>query len=244
MGALRRRKHAATARPTGAVLESAPPTRGSLPDDTMERDAARRWIRARTSGPSNRNLTPHTRDGETMVEQTRQQRFVRSLRDWGCVFMLAVWLQSIMASAIASKSSGDGSHGGGFLKTRNDLMKENMAAVWSGFKSEFPGQITEQEDLTADMIILLRNQLAHCFISSGKELALFLPTSSQKHLDRLNRAGWIEVPDDAASDPAMLVLREGDAKWFDRNTSMILNFADNTVLRLTRDHGIDDLAIC
>ena len=35
-----------------------------------------------------------------MVEQTRQQRFVRSLRDWGCVFMLAVWLQSIMASAI------------------------------------------------------------------------------------------------------------------------------------------------
>ncbi len=158
--------------------------------------------------------------------------------------MLTVWLQSIMASAIARKSSEGGSHGG-FLKTRNALMRKEMAAVWRGFKSEFQGEITEQEELTADMIVLLRNQLAHCFISSGKELALFLPTaSSRRRLDRLNSAGWIEVPNEGASDPAMLVLREGDSKWLERNTSMILNFADNTILRLTRDHGIDDLAVC
>ena len=157
--------------------------------------------------------------------------------------MLAVWLQSIMASAIAKKSSRDGSRAE-YLKRRNDLMKKEMGAVWTGFRCEFPGAITEQEELAADMIILMRNQLAHCFISSGSQLALFLPKAlSRERVERLVSAGWIEVPDDA-SDPAMLVLREGDREWFDRNTSMILSFADNTVLRLARDHGIEDAAIC
>ena len=179
-----------------------------------------------------------------MVDQAREERFVQSLRNWGCVFMLAVWLQSIMASAIAKKSSRDGSRAE-YLKTRNDLMRKEIGAVWAGFRCEFPGTITEQEELAADMIILVRNQLAHCFISSRSQLALFLPKArSQERLERLNSAGWIEVPDDAASDPAMVVLREGDTAWFDRNTSMILSFAHNTVLRLTRDHGIEDAAIC
>ncbi|MYE44790.1 MAG: hypothetical protein F4X79_12285 [Acidobacteria bacterium] len=179
-----------------------------------------------------------------MVDQARHEQFVQSLRDWGCVFMLAVWLQSIMASGIAKNGSRDGGRSK-YLKTRNNLMKKEIGAVWTEFKREFPGEITAQEELAAHMIILIRNQLAHCLISSGKGLALFLPKERrQERIKRLISAGWIGVPDDAAFDPAMLVLREGDREWFDRNTSMILNFADNTVLRLTRGHGIEDLAIC
>lgn len=158
--------------------------------------------------------------------------------------MLAVWLQSIMAAAIAKKGSRDGNRAE-YRKIRNDLMRKEMGAVWTGFRCEFSGAITEQEELVADMIILIRNQLAHCFISSGTQLALFLPNPrSQERVERLDSAGWTKVPDDAASDPAMLVLREGDGEWLDRNTSMILSFVENTVLRLTRDHGIEDAAIC
>ena len=158
--------------------------------------------------------------------------------------MLSVWLQSIMASAIARKSS-VGGDGGEYLKARNHLMTEEMAAIWSGFKHQFPGELTEHEELTADMIILIRNQLAHCFVSSGTKLALFLPkASSRKLLDRLTSAGWIEIPRSGASDLGALVMREGDRRWFDRNTAMIVGFAENTILRLTRDHGIEDGAIC
>lgn len=179
-----------------------------------------------------------------MAEQVRAQRFVRSLRDWGQVFMLAVWFQSIMASAIARKRSG-GDHNE-YLKARNDLMKETSAiAIWECFKREFPGEITEQEELTADMIILIRNQLAHCFVSSGTGFALFLPKPrSRQLLDRLTSAGWVEIPDSGASDPETLIMREGDRRWFYRNTAMIETFSENTILRLTRDHGIDDGAIC
>ena len=157
--------------------------------------------------------------------------------------MLVVWLQSIMAAAIARKSSVGNGHGE-YLKARNQFMQKELTAIWTVFKREFPGEITEQEELTADMIILIRNQLAHCFVSGGTGLALFLPNpQSQKRLRRLNGAGWIEVPDDVAPE-RMLVLRVGDREWFDTNKSMILGFADNTVLRLTRTHGIEDGAIC
>lgn len=178
-----------------------------------------------------------------MAEQVRAQRFVRSLRDWGQVFMLAVWIQSIMASAIARKRSG--SDHSEYLKARNDLMKKEASAIWGCFKREFPGEITEQEELTADMIILIRNQLAHCFVSSGTGFALFLPKpSSRRLLDRLRSAGGVEIPDSGASDPEALIMREGDHRWFYRNTAMIETFSENTILRLTRDHGIDDGAVC
>ena len=144
--------------------------------------------------------------------------------------MLAAWLQSIMASAIAKKRSGCGDHSE-YLKARNDLMKKETAAIWRCF--------------TADMIILIRNQLAHCFVSSGAGLALFLPKpSSRRLLDRLKSVGRVEIPDSGASDPETLIIREGDRRWFDRNTAMIVTFSENTILRLTRDHGIDDVAIC
>lgn len=158
--------------------------------------------------------------------------------------MLVVWLQSIMASAIARKRSGGGDHSE-YFKARNDLMKKDAAAIWGCFKREFPGEITEQEELTADMIILIRNQLAHCFISSGTGFALFLPkSSSERLLDRLTSAGWVEIPDSGASDPEMLIMREGDRMWFDSNTEMIKTFAENTILRLTKAHGIADEEIC
>ena len=190
-------------------------------------------------------LDPESRIGaENMAEEVRAEGFLRSLRDWGLVFMLLVWLQSIMASAIARKSSVGGDRGE-YIKARNHLMKKEMAAIWSGFKRQFPGEITEDEELMADMIILIRNQLAHCFVSSGTGLALFLPkASSRKLLERLTSAGWIEIPRSGASDIGALVMREGDRRWFERNTAMIEGFAENTVLRLTRDHGIEDGAIC
>lgn len=158
--------------------------------------------------------------------------------------MLVVWLQSIMAFAIARKRSGGGDHSE-YLKARNDLMKKDMAAIWKCFKREFPGEITEQEEHEAKMIILIRNQLAHCFVSSGTGFALFLPKlRSKRCLDRLISAGWVKIPDSGASDPEMLIMREGDHRWFERNKAMIEMFSENTILRLTRDHGIDDVAIC
>ena len=179
-----------------------------------------------------------------MAEEIRAEGFLQSLRDWGQVFMLSVWLQSIMASAIARKSSVGGDHGE-YLRARNHLMTKEMAAIWTAFKGQFPGEITEHEELMADMIILIRNQLAHCFVSLGTGLALFLPKpSSRKLVDRLASAGWIEIPRSGASDLGALVMREGDRRWFERNTAMIVGFAENTVFRLTRDHGIEEGAIC
>ena len=180
-----------------------------------------------------------------MTERAREDQFLQSLADWGQVFMLTIWLQGIMTSAIAAKVTGGSPRSSGLseqhLKTRNDLMKKGLTSVWKEFVREFPGAISREENLTADMIILLRNQLAHCHISSGKKFALFLPTTgSQKLLDKLKREGWIETPAHGASTPEMTIMREGDRKWFASNTRMIQGFAENTVLRLTRAHGIDD----
>jgi len=159
--------------------------------------------------------------------------------------MLTIWLQSILTSAIAAKVTGgsprDSVLSEQYRKKRNALMEKSLTPVWKEFVREFPGAISPEEHLTADMIILLRNQLAHCHISSGNEFALFLPTTgSQKLLDKLKREGWIETPDHGASSPEMTIMREGDRQWFAGNRKMILGFAENTVLRLTRAHGIDD----
>ena len=168
-----------------------------------------------------------------MADQVREQRFKQSLQDWGYVFMLAVWMQSIMASAIAKKTAST---------ELEDLFKNGMAATWKEFKCKFPGSITTEEERIADMIIFIRNQLAHGLILSRRERALFVPNKgSQSLLDTLKKAGWVETPADEASE---LIIREGDTGWFDRNTAMILNFSENTILRLTRLHGIDDSAIC
>ena len=186
-----------------------------------------------------------------MATQGREQRFLQSLCDWGVIFMLTVWLQSIMAAAIARKNVGNSGIGTiinpdpEYLERRNCLMKKEMSSIWDTFKSEFSNSITREEELVADMIILIRNQLAHSFISTGREFALFLPKpSSQKLLDKLKNAGWIETPRDAASNPEMLILREGDRLWFEENIAMIMNFSENTILRVTRANGIDVAAIC
>ena len=147
-----------------------------------------------------------------MATQGREQRFNQSLRDWGHIFMLTVWLQSIMAAAIARKNIGSSRIGTiinpdpEYFERRNCLMKKEMSSIWDTFKSEFSNSITREEELVADMIILIRNQLVHSFISTGREFALFLPKpSSQKLLDKLKNAGWIETPRDAASSPEMLI---------------------------------------
>ena len=156
--------------------------------------------------------------------------------------MLAVWSQSIMTSAIAKKATSSRQDE---LTKRNELMKKDMAPIWKEFKDSFPANITAHEELVADMIIFIRNQLAHCHVSSGRGSALFLPRqTSKKLIDKLKSAGWIETPTAGVSTPEMLILREGDKEWFDKNTAMIINFSENTILRLTRAHGIDDSAIC
>ena len=177
-----------------------------------------------------------------MAGQSRDQRFLQSLRDWGQVFMLTIWLQSIMTAAVTRKSTGRSKRvkvlSNEYREKRHDLMKKGLACVWKEFVREFPGEISTQERRTADMIILIRNQLAHCHIVPGNEFALFLPTGSQNLLDKLKSAGSIETPSHPTSNPEMLIMREGDKKWLDRNTEMILDFAENTILRLTRAHGI------
>ena len=42
----------------------------------------------------------------------------------------------------------------------------------------------------------------------------------------------------------MLIMREGDRRWFEKNRAMVTEFSENTILRVTRAHGIDDAAIC
>ena len=188
---------------------------------------------------------------KNMAAPERERRFVQSLRDWGHIFMLTVWLQSIMASAIAMKDVESTTVGSittpddKYFERRNSLMKKEMSFVWERFKREFLEQTTEDVELAAEMIILIRNQLAHCHISSGREFALFLPKqSSQGLLNKLKRAGWIEEPAQGISNPEMLVLREGDRKWFDTNAAMILKFTENTILRATQSYGISDALIC
>lgn len=183
-----------------------------------------------------------------MVEQNRDQRFLQSLRDWGQVFMLTIWLQSIMTSAITTKITGRSRRvkvlDKEYREKRNDLMKKGLPGIWKEFVREFPGKISTQESLTSDMIILIRNQLAHCHISTGNEFALFLPNSnSRSRLDKLKSEGRVEAPSHGASNPEILITGENDQQWLDCNTAMILDFAVNTVLRLTRAHGIDDLEV-
>ena len=188
---------------------------------------------------------------ENVATPTRELRFAQSLRDWGFIFMLTIWMQSIMVSAIATKGVGYSVAGTirtperEYFERRNRLMKKDMSTIWKSFLFEFPFEVTEEERCTADMIILVRNQLAHCFISSGREFSLFLPSpGSNTIVDELITAGWIEKSADAASDPQMLVMREGDRQWFDKNKATILNFLEHTILRVTRAHGIEDKAIC
>ena len=183
-----------------------------------------------------------------MVELNREQRFIQSLRDWGQVFMLTIWLQSIMTSAITTKITGRSRRvkelSKKYREKRNDLMKKGLPCIWKEFVREFPGEISTEESLTSDMIILIRNQLAHFHISTRNEFALFLPNSSSRsRLDKLKSEGWVEAPSHGASNPEILITRENDQQWLDRNTAMIIDFAENTVLRLTRVHGIDDLEV-
>ena len=171
-----------------------------------------------------------------MADQVREERFEQSLRDWGYVFMLTIWIHSIMTSAVAKKTANT---------EPKDLFEHEMAATWEEFKNKFPGSITTEEECTASMIILIRNQLAHCLITSRKEHALFLPKPRSKRLlNKLKNAGWVEMPAAGALASEMLIMREGDTEWFARNTAMIWNFSENTIFRLTRAHGIDDSAIC
>ena len=176
------------------------------------------------------------------VEHGREERFIQSLRDWGEVFMHTIWLQSIMISAILTKVTGESKRGDvlseKYLSIRYDLMKKPFSKIWDRFVCEFPGELSKEEALTVDMIVLIRNQIAHCCIMSGKERAFFLPTVSKSLLDNLSKAGWVRTPSEDASE--YLVMREGDEEWFRDNRAMILDFIENTVIRLTRANGIHD----
>ena len=164
--------------------------------------------------------------------------------------MLTVWLQSILTSAIAMKRAGikhvskTMASDDAFRRKRIQLMEQDLSSVWRSFIGEFGEGISEHEAHIAEMIILVRNQLAHCHISAGRGFALFLPKpSSRKLIKSLDRLGWIEIPKEGKSNPESLILREGDAKWIEKNKAMILSFAEHTVLRVAKSHGIDEATI-
>ena len=197
--------------------------------------------------PGDRTPTPSHSEYSQLPFKVRAQMFDDALRDWGYVFMFAVWLQSIMACAIAMKRAGAsdlaaprGTRSREFCETRDGLLQMGMAGVWREFKAAF-GAVSPDEEHTAAMIILIRDQLAHCAVSSGTGYGLFAPKrSSRQRLESLKDAGWIEIPREGVATPEVTIVRAGDRKWHDTNIAMMQGFAENTLCRLTRAHGIDD----
>lgn len=180
----------------------------------------------------------------------RAFQFRKSLQRWGEIFMLINWLNSIMISAVAAAAAGgktssaSGKTPEAYRQCRNGLMSRSVMDVWRIFTGEF-GKGSEQEENEISMISLIRHQLAHPWISSGHEFALFRPAhTGTRLLDKLDNRGWIMRTEQDISDPPMLIVREQDEEWYDKNRELIFNFMEDRILKRTRERGIRDEQIC
>ena len=168
----------------------------------------------------------------------------------GYLFMLITWQQSIMMTAIAASDvrfTPDGAldprDRENFLNTLHALMRSTLSHTWNRFKEAFPDAVTECDDHTFEAVRLLRDQIAHSHIRSGNSrgVALYLPNREDRIPAFAENHPVVEHEDDAV--PRMLVWHD-DEHWFDTNRALVLQFAEGTVLRITRAHGIPDSQIC
>lgn len=187
-----------------------------------------------------------------MTTPQRIAQFTRKMiEEPGYLFMLIGWQQSIMMTAIAgigvrftAAGTVDPRDEGDFLDALRNLMQGTLSTTWNRFKDAFPGSVTDDDQKTFEAICLLRDQIAHSHIRSGNSrgVALYLPKDDDRIARFAETHDVSEHVDDAV--PRMLVWHDDDDHWFDSNRAMIVGFAENTILRITRAHGIEDSQIC
>ena len=187
-----------------------------------------------------------------MTTPERITQFTRKMiEEPGYLFMLITWQQSIMMTAIAARGVRFTAEGAldprdheNFLTALRVLMRGTLSITWNRFKDAFPDNVTECDERTFEAICLLRDQIAHSHIRSGNSrgVALYLPNRDDRIARFAEAHNVAEHEDDAV--PRMLVWHDDDEHWFDTNRTLVLEFAENTILRITRAHGIQDTQIC
>ena len=160
------------------------------------------------------------------------------------------WANSIMVSALARRACDDklarsrGRVSEGFKRKRAQMMTKSLTEVWVEFTSQF-GKAQGDEQVRLDTLALIRHQLCHLWISSGREFGLFMPSGSGTRLLReVERTSAMRVRTDNIARPEMLIVREGDSEWIDSNLELAYQFIEKSVLERTRRHGIQDSEIC
>ena len=187
-----------------------------------------------------------------MTTPQRTARFTRKMiEEPGYLFMLITWQQSIMMTAIAvqrvrftATGEVDPRDQPRFLRTLRGLMRGTLTPTWNRFRETFPGDVTEDDERTFQAIRLLRDQIAHSHVRLGNagSVALYLPIDDARIPEFAEYHVVEEHEDDVL--PQMLVWHDDDEHWFDANRAMVLGFAENTILRITRAHEIHDAQIC
>lgn len=180
----------------------------------------------------------------------RDERFTEALMTWGLMLMSINWANSIMVSALARRACDDklvrsrGRVSEGFKRKRAQMMTKSLTEVWLEFTLQFgKAQGDEQERL--DTLALIRHQLCHLWISSGREFGLFMPSGSgTRLLQAVKRTTAMRARNDDIAMPEMLIVREGDSEWIDSNLKLVYQFIEKSVLERTRRHGIADSEIC
>ena len=154
-----------------------------------------------------------------------------------------------MVSALARRACDDslarsrGRVSEGFKRKRAQMMTTSLTQVWNEFTSEF-GKAQDDEQGRLETWALIRHQLCHLWISSGREFGLFRPSGSGTRLRQsLERVGAMRDRTDDIATPEWLILREGDSEWIDSNLDLAYQFMERSVLERTRRNGIQDVEI-
>lgn len=179
----------------------------------------------------------------------REKRFAEALKTWGFMLMSINWVNSIMVSALATRACDDklarsrGKVSEGFKRKRAQMMTKSLTEVWVEFTSEF-GKAQGDEQARLETLALIRHQLCHLWISSGREFGLFMPRGSGTRLLRaVERTSAMRVRTEEIGMPEMLIIREGDYEWINSNLELAYQFMEKSVLERTRRHGIQDSEI-